>query len=179
VSAVAASVHANSGAYVTVGSATLEGLPIWKGLGLDYYQAHWYDPMASGNACAFCVDDATVRARYALDKPLVIGETYIGSDTAGRFDAWFNKGYAGAWPWSLFANSTADHLAIDMTQAAAFGSSHPSIGPRVGTPDPTPTPTPTPTASPSPTPATYRCQILNPDGTYTTMWATPGGGSCP
>lgn len=49
VKSIADAVHAYSTAYVTVGSAMLDGLPMWVGLGLDYYEAHWYDYMNSGN----------------------------------------------------------------------------------------------------------------------------------
>ncbi len=131
VRAIAASVHANSQAYVTVGSAMLDGLPMWKGLGLDFYQAHWYDYMASGNWCARCTDYATVRARYGLDAPLVIGEFYAGPDTDAlqRFKDWYDKGYAGGWAWSLFSNRTNDRLMIDLAAAAAFAAQHNDIGP--------------------------------------------------
>ena len=127
---LAAAVHANSGAYATVGTGYLDGLPMFVGIGLDYYESHWYDYMSSGNYCAICTDYATVRARYGLDRPLVIGELYIGADTTSRFETFYAKGYAGAWPWSLFPDHTSDHLAIDLTQAAAFSGAHTDVGPR-------------------------------------------------
>jgi hypothetical protein len=131
VRSVASSVHSNSKAYVTVGSAMLDGVKMWKGLGLDFYQAHWYDYMASGNWCARCTDYATVRARYGLDKPLVIGEYYGGPDVdvLQRFNDWYSKGYAGAWPWSLFPGRTADHMAIDLGAAGTFAVLHDDVGP--------------------------------------------------
>jgi len=48
VKAMVDSIHANSNAYATLGMIMLDGLPMSKGLGLDYYQAHWYDYMNSG-----------------------------------------------------------------------------------------------------------------------------------
>jgi hypothetical protein len=169
VKAIADAVHANSTAYVTVGSAMLDGLPMWVGQGLDYYQAHWYDYMSGGNWCARCTDYATVKSRYNLDKPLVIGEFYAGPDTDAlqRFEDFYSKGYAGAWPWSLFSDRTYDHMQIDLNAAKTFASRHSDLGPtssggsstptptatatRTPTPTATPTRTPTPTATPSPT----------------------------
>ena len=130
VRAIAAAVHRGGGTYVTVGSAFLDGLPMWLGMGLDYYQAHWYDYMNAGDYCAICTDYNTVRAKYGLDRPLVIGELYVGTDTPGRLETFYGKGYAGAWPWSLFPEKTSDRLAIDMSQATAFSRTHGDLGPR-------------------------------------------------
>ncbi len=151
VTAIAAAVHQNSSAYVTVGSARLDGLPMWKGQGLDYYQAHWYDYMNRGERCALCTDYATVQAKYGLDAPLVIGELYIAADTTGRFETFYQKGYAGAWPWSLFPDHTNDRLAVDLTQATSFAAARSDLGPRAATGTSTPTPDPSvPPATPSP-----------------------------
>ncbi len=129
---LAATVHAQSDAYVTVGSAMLDGLPLWVGQGLDYYTAHWYDYMSGGNWCAICTDYAAVRARYGLDAPLVIGEFYAGpdADARGRFTAWYEKGYAGALAWSLIPERTFDRMAIDLAAAAAFAAARADVGPR-------------------------------------------------
>jgi hypothetical protein len=131
VRAIADSVHANSDAYVSVGAAMLDGLPMWVGQGLDYYTAHWYDYMSGGNWCARCTTYAEVRSRYNLDAPLVIGEFYAGPDTDAlqRFEDFYAKGYAGAFPWSLFPDRTSDHLAIDLTAAGTFGGAHGDLGP--------------------------------------------------
>lgn len=125
VKALAVAVHANSTAYVTVGAAMLDGLPHWKGLGLDFYQAHWYDFMSPGAWCALCTDYATVEKRYGLDRPLVIGEFYGGKDVdAQRFQDWHTKGYAGSYAWSLFSDKTGDKLQINLDAARAFASQH-------------------------------------------------------
>jgi hypothetical protein len=144
VKAIATAVHANSPAYVTVGSAMLDGLGMWVGQGLDYYQAHWYDYMSGGNWCARCTDYATVKARYNLDAPLVIGEFYASStvDAAQRFADFYQKGYAGAWPWSLFPDRTSDNLAINLAAARTFAGQHADAGPRGGAVSPPPPPPP-------------------------------------
>lgn len=127
--AIAASVHANSAAYVTVGLGSIDGLPLFTGLGLDYFQVHWYDSMSPAN-CAICTDYSTLRTEYGLDGPLVVGELYAGADTPGRLEALYGQGYAGAWSWSLFPDQTMDRMVIDMTQAASFSHAHRDLGPR-------------------------------------------------
>lgn len=123
---VAAAVHGSSRANVTVGSAMIDGLPLWKGLGLDYYQAHWYDYMNKGDWCARCTDYAAVQQRLGLDKPLIIGEFYAGKDTdaAGRLADWRAKGFAGAYAWSFFADKTQDKLGIDLDAVRAFAGQY-------------------------------------------------------
>ena len=124
---IAAAVHANSDANVTVGSAHINGLSFWVGVGLDYYDAHWYDGMTSTGSCAMCTDYEELKARHGLDAPLVIGEFFGGSGTAGRWQAWYDKGFAGAWAWSM--RPAADGMTIDIGAIGAFTSGKPDIGP--------------------------------------------------
>ncbi len=181
VRAISDSVHTNSDALTTVGGAMLDGLPMWKDTGLDYYSPHWYDYMGSGGWCARCTDYNEVKNRFGLTRPVVIGELYIGTDTDSlqRFNDFYNKGYAGAWPWSLFPERTNDKLGIDFAAAKSFSITKTDIGPlSIGatitvaptptivtiaptttptippTPSPTNTPTPTPTKTPTPLPPT-------------------------
>ena len=131
---IADAVHANSHAYVTVGGAMLDGLPMMKGLGLDYYQAHWYDYMSSGDWCALCQTYEDVRKRWSLDAPLVIGELYLSAELENphlRVEDFYTKGYAGAWPWSIFPDATQDKLAIDWNSMRIFAGRHPDLGPRL------------------------------------------------
>jgi hypothetical protein len=143
---IADSVHANSNAYVTVGGALMSQLPLMVGQHLDYYQVHWYDVM-KGADCARCTDYETVRSRYNLDRPLVIGELYAPSttDAGQRFADLYAKGYAGAWPWSLFADHTGDKFSVDLSAAEAFSKQHGDLGPvGVGGQAPPPPPSPAP-----------------------------------
>jgi hypothetical protein len=131
VKTLAAAVHANSGALVTVGSGMVSGLSLWTGLGLDYYEAHWYDYMSQGQDCAICTDAPSISAQMGLDRPIVIGEFPTGSagDAASRFAAWYSKGYAGALGWSLLPDHTDDHLAVDLPAVQAFSAAHADAGP--------------------------------------------------
>ena len=131
---IASAVHANSHAYATVGGAMLDGLPMMKGLGLDYYQAHWYDYMSSGDWCALCQTYEEVRKRWNLDAPLVIGELYLSADLENphlRVEDFYTRGYAGAWPWSIFPDATQDKFAIDWNSMRIFAGRHPDLGPRL------------------------------------------------
>jgi hypothetical protein len=131
---IARSVHANSSAYCTVGGAMLDGLPMLKGIGLDYYQAHWYDYMDKGNWCALCTTYEEVRQRFDLDAPLVIGEIYLSADLENphlRLEDFYTKGYAGVWPWSIFPDATQDKFAIDWNSMRIFAGKHADFGPRI------------------------------------------------
>ncbi|OAI42572.1 hypothetical protein AYO38_11345, partial [bacterium SCGC AG-212-C10] len=181
---VAAQVHANSKQYVSVGAAMVDGLPLWKGLGLDYYTAHWYDYMSGGDWCAFCSDYAAIKAKYNLDAPLLIGEFYAGSDVnpLQRFSDMYSKGFAGAFAWSLFPEKTADNLPVDLNAAAAFAAQKTDIGPKGttsgggtggGTIPSLPTATPTKTATPAPTAtATVVAPTKTPTATATAVAPT-------
>jgi hypothetical protein len=140
---LADTIHARTGTAVTVGSASIEGLPLWVNQGLDFYAPHWYDPMSAASDCARCTDVATLRARYSLDAlPIVIGELYAGpdNDALQRYRDFRAKGYAGAWAWSLFNDRTADKMRVDLTAVRTFTGDPTSLTPR-----PTPLPaTPTP-----------------------------------
>ena len=79
-----------------------------------------------------------------------------------------------------------DRLAIN--PEAMTTPSTPTPVPPTSTPTNTPQATNTPTMTPTPgpatptataTPRTYRCQVRNPNGSYTTVWTRTGGGSCP
>jgi hypothetical protein len=88
---------------VTVGLASAAGLPLVQGLGLDYYQVHWYDSFERANPLACpCAD-------LALDRPVLLGEFPTrGSrrSVPAILDASRAAGYAGALAWSVLADDT-------------------------------------------------------------------------
>src|SRR5690606_16602270 len=51
---VAAAIHANSDTLVSVGGGRLDGITLWRDLGLDYLTVHWYDPMRASEWCVPC-----------------------------------------------------------------------------------------------------------------------------
>lgn len=152
-SAVVDAIHEHTSSYATVGHAMLDGIPMFASVDLDFYQPHWYDYMSPGNWCALCTNAASVQARYGVTKPIVIGEFFAGSsiDALERHNQFYDKGYAGAWAWSLFPERTADNMSIDLQAVATFVSQHNDIGPSSSAQSPTNTPVP-PTATPTNTP---------------------------
>jgi hypothetical protein len=108
----------------------------WKGLGLDFYQIHFYDwmqPFANTNLYG------ATAASLGLDAPVVVGEFPAANSTTANLqqylDTWFNNGYAGAWSWS--------YAAVDANGAPSpavmqpWGSSHAaavSVAPATGVP---------------------------------------------
>jgi uncharacterized protein (TIGR03437 family) len=87
---------------VTVGSARFRWLNLWKGLGLDFYQAHWYDHFRAEEPLPWM----SVR-ELNLDKPVIIGEvpTASTSVTGAQFvDEAITAGAEALLFWSFRAS---------------------------------------------------------------------------
>lgn len=132
---VANSIHSNSNAYATNGSAQMADVGRWMLADLDFLAPHVYWA-APGHPCALCETYAEVRTANPGIGPVVIGEWKGGpeaedppTDPLKRWEYWYDNGYAGAWPWSLFPEKTADGLQIDFDAAAAFTREHSDVGP--------------------------------------------------
>jgi hypothetical protein len=97
-------VHTRTGQAATVGLASGRGLGLVKGLGLDFYQVHWYDRHDKG----FPLDRPL--GPRALDRPCVLGEFPTrGSRRSPEaiLEAARRSGYVGAWAWSVLAEDSA------------------------------------------------------------------------
>ncbi len=144
-------------ALVNIGPAWVQ-LDVWTNanVDVDFYSPHYYDNMTNQwgrRDNAFSVTASQLRQEYGIDKPILLGEIYVGSDVnpAERYQKARDLGYAGAWGWSLFYNSTSDKMQIDMAGAKSFADKHTDIGPTSsGTTSPTATPAPTTTRTPTP-----------------------------
>ncbi len=90
----AALVHAYASQPVTVGSASSAFLPLWKGLGLDFYEYHYYPELRA----SLSFDPLDLK----LDRPCVLGEfpTAGPLPPSSYLDAALRNGLAGAWAWS-------------------------------------------------------------------------------
>jgi Cellulase (glycosyl hydrolase family 5) len=127
---------------VTVGQALVggfnanqRGIAMWTDVDLDFYSPHWYSPHTSPfSICAMCTTAPDLQVLYNTTKPIVIGEfdQGLGSASANtdRLNQWYNKGYAGAWGWSLFPENTGDLIPIDAVALTNFHAQHSDIGPR-------------------------------------------------
>jgi hypothetical protein len=94
-----ARVHEQTRHLATVGLASWRGLTLVKGLGLDFYQVHWYDQRERR---------APLNALIAetLDRPLWLGEfptTGSSRSVPEILETARNAGYAGALGWSAEA----------------------------------------------------------------------------
>ena len=72
-----------------------------------------------------------MQRRTNIDAPLVIGEHFAAEGNAAieRLDEMYDRGYAGAWAWSLLPEFTNDKMAVDLDALQEFGASHDDIGP--------------------------------------------------
>lgn len=112
-----AAAHKHATQPVTVGSASARTLGLVKGLGLDYYQAHWYDWFDKGSPLAKPVKD------LKLDKPLVLGEfPSKGSkkEPGAILDIAKQAGYSGGFAWSAGATDSASDGAKVLASHQAF-----------------------------------------------------------
>jgi hypothetical protein len=92
-------VHLHTRSLATVGLASTANLGLVEGLGLDFYQAHWWEPYG----------DAPLRraaADFRLDRPLVLGAFPASTKHKSAktvLDTVRCAGYGGAFLWSLRA----------------------------------------------------------------------------
>jgi hypothetical protein len=97
-------VHAATRHPVTIGSAGVRWRDLYKGLGLDFYQVHWYDSLKHQPSLE------TPVARLGFDRPVLLGEfpTRGSHRTASDIvETARAAGYAGAFYWSLLSNDAA------------------------------------------------------------------------
>jgi hypothetical protein len=91
---------------LTVGLASASGLRLVRGLGLDFYQVHWYDSVEAASPLRRPV------SRLRLDRPVLLGEFPTRGSAVAPEDvlkAARDAGYAGALAWSVFADDHATH----------------------------------------------------------------------
>ncbi|MEO8285467.1 MAG: glycoside hydrolase family 2 TIM barrel-domain containing protein [Chloroflexota bacterium] len=100
-------IHNVAGSYATLGCADMKWSQNWVGLGLDYYQIHYYDwmqPYSTDNLFALRAES------LRLDRPVVVGEFPADHSTVAALrdylNIWYMNGYAGAWAWSYRADAT-------------------------------------------------------------------------
>ncbi|MFO7694883.1 MAG: hypothetical protein R6V57_17515 [Vicinamibacterales bacterium] len=94
----------------TVGSASVRTLPLVEGLGLDVYQAHWYDRLDRKAPL-----DRPVTS-LGLDRPLILGEFPTRGSRRMPIEiveVARQNDYAGALAWSVLSDDEAtDHPAF-------------------------------------------------------------------
>lgn len=104
VAETAALVHRRTRHAVTVGCAAADWLDAWRDLGLDFYQAHWYEHLERRAPLARPVGE------LGLDRPLLLGEfpSRVSSlDVRQILDTARGAGYSGGYFWSVLAEDDA------------------------------------------------------------------------
>lgn len=100
----AALVHQHTRQAVTVGSASAHWLDHWRDLGLDFYQAHWYEHLEGRSPLGRPV------AELGLDRPVLLGEfpsRLPPIDVRRVVETAREAGYAGGFVWSVLADDEA------------------------------------------------------------------------
>jgi hypothetical protein len=92
----------------TIGSAGTRWRDLYKGLGLDFYQVHWYDSLKHQPSLETPVE------RLGFDRPVILGEFPTrGSRKSSEeiIDTARAAGYSGAFYWSVLSNDKSSaHL---------------------------------------------------------------------
>lgn len=107
----------------TVGSASTRWLSLVEGLGLDVYQAHWYDQVDPRAPFDRAVD------ALSLDRPILLGEFPTRGSSRPPADiltAAARNGYAGALGWSMLSGDGVSDHACFAEAAAAFSGPTPA-----------------------------------------------------
>ena len=102
---------------VTVGSASARWLSLVVGLGLDFYQPHWYDKFESRNPLATPVN------ALPCDRPVVLGEFPTNGSAhppEHLLETARQAGYHGALFWSVLAEDTATDFTCACEGLAAW-----------------------------------------------------------
>ena len=87
-----------------------------RGLGLDFYQVHWYEPLG----WAALADPAD---RFGLDRPVLLGEFPGRGASATPADivlAARRAGYMGALIWSVTSQDDVSRYVEGLALASAF-----------------------------------------------------------
>ena len=106
-------VHAHTRHAATVGSASAATLGLVGGLGLDFYQTHWYDRLEARSPLG------RPAAALGCDGPVVLGEFPTGNSSRSPAELMSTAeqyGFAGAYFWSALAEDA--HSQFEQATAA-------------------------------------------------------------
>jgi hypothetical protein len=108
--------HASARQPVTVGSAGMRWRDRYAGLGLDFYQVHWYDGLRHQPPLE------TPVARLDFDRPVLLGEFPTRGSrrrAAAIVEAARTAGYSGAFYWSVLSSDECSAQVFERFDAAA------------------------------------------------------------
>jgi hypothetical protein len=113
-------VHKHTRAMATVGLASTANLCLVQGLGLDVYQAHWWEAYGDGPLRRAAAD-------FRLDRPLLLGAfpaTTKSKSVKTVLDTARCAGYGGALLWSLRAVDSRGGLDAQLGQLGHWAKNH-------------------------------------------------------
>ncbi|MDP4181554.1 MAG: cellulase family glycosylhydrolase [Bacillota bacterium] len=137
---------------VSIGSASMKWIGaqynFWQGLGLDFYDFHWYDW-----ATPYFNPMTKTAASLGLDKPIMIGEmmpdvqgSSLKTNHQTVLEAILKNGYCGYLMWSWTDTSGYNCVGKTKPDYANFKAAHPELNFIVSSVSPSPTSTPTNTS---------------------------------
>jgi hypothetical protein len=131
ISATVTTLHANSSAPVSVGSAAIKWAQAWSHVDLDYYTFHMYDwvnqyyPYSNSLASYGVTGKPTVMGEFPL-AGLVAVNGNPAAPLGTMLSTLFSLGYAGAMPWA-FNDTCCGSFSTDGPAIETFASAHPCI----------------------------------------------------
>jgi hypothetical protein len=131
ISATVTTLHANSSAPVSVGSAAIKWAQAWSHVDLDYYTFHMYDwvnqyyPYNNSLASYGVTGKPTVMGEFPL-AGLVAVNGNPAAPLGTMLSTLFSLGYAGAMPWA-FNDTCCGSFSTDAPAIETFASAHPCI----------------------------------------------------
>lgn len=117
-----AALHAAAPKPVTVGSASTRWLPMVEGLGLDFYQAHWYDHLE------LVAPLSKPTSALKLDRPVILGEYPTKASKKGAdeiLETAHQAGFGGAWGWGIHSTEGASDPEVAIQAPGRFRREHP------------------------------------------------------
>jgi hypothetical protein len=115
-------VHSATLQPATVGLASARWLSLVKGLGLDFYQVHWYDPLERLSPLDKRVD------QLGVDRPVVLGEFPTRGSARAPSEILAiaeGAGYQGALAWSAVSTDDASDYTELVAAVGRFGDKGP------------------------------------------------------
>jgi hypothetical protein len=122
---VALQVRAAGASYVSASVMTFDDAAPLCAAGADF--VGFIEQGTPETTCAACNTSGELQARYGMACPLVV-DVFFGN-ASGAMRAYYDRGYAGGFAWSLLPGRTSDATPIDLDQARMLAATATDLGP--------------------------------------------------
>ena len=127
----------------SVGQYYATAMQLYNNTEIDFHQPHFYDNYGhtrNRDLCLVCRDYNGWKSALNITKPVVVGEWYGNTHnnvTAyQRLNEFRDKGFAGAWAWSLWWDRTNDRFQVNFADFKRFAEENACImGPGISGPN--------------------------------------------